>query len=74
MILGISEVNSYWFTISVDDPTVEDEERLWQIIYRLPKGDAKLSEMEIAAIEWLAVVINTWNRVAISSRYRVTPE
>lgn len=30
-----------------------------------------LSPQEIAAIEWLAVVINTWNRIAISSRYPV---
>jgi len=31
----------------------------------------KLSEAEIAAIEWLAIVINVWNRIAISSRYAV---
>ncbi len=30
-----------------------------------------LGEQEIAAIEWLAVVINAWNRIAISSRYPV---
>lgn len=29
---------------------------------------ASLSKDEISAIEWLAVVINIWNRVAISSR------
>ncbi|MGZ5198702.1 MAG: carboxymuconolactone decarboxylase family protein [Telluria sp.] len=34
---------------------------------------AKLSKEEIAAVEWLAVVINAWNRVAISSRYPVKP-
>ena len=32
---------------------------------------ANLSQEEVAAIEWLAVVINTWNRIAISSRYPV---
>ena len=32
-----------------------------------------LSPQEIAAIEWLAVVINTWNRIAVSSRYPVAP-
>ena len=32
---------------------------------------AILSRDEVSAIEWLAVVMNTWNRVAISSRYRV---
>lgn len=30
-----------------------------------------LSKEEVSAIEWLAVVINTWNRIAISSRYPV---
>jgi len=30
-----------------------------------------LDEAEIAAIEWLGVVINAWNRIAISSRYPV---
>lgn len=36
-------------------------------------GDAAavLSNEEIAAIEWIGVVINTWNRIAISSRYPV---
>lgn len=32
-----------------------------------------LSEAEINAIEWLAIVINTWNRIAISSQYLVKP-
>ena len=32
-----------------------------------------LSEEEIAAVEWLAIAINTWNRIAISSRYPVGP-
>lgn len=32
-----------------------------------------LSEQEIAAVEWLAVVINGWNRIAISSRTPVKP-
>lgn len=30
-----------------------------------------LTQAEIAAIEWLAIVINTWNRIAIPSRYIV---
>lgn len=34
---------------------------------------ACLTEAEIAAIEWLAIVINTWNRIAIASRYPVGP-
>ena len=32
-----------------------------------------LNEQEIASIEWVAVVINMWNRVGISSRYPVKP-
>jgi AhpD family alkylhydroperoxidase len=32
-----------------------------------------LSEDKIAAIEWIGVVINAWNRIAISSRYPVRP-
>ena len=35
---------------------------------------AKLSKDEITAVEWLAVVINAWNRIAISSRYPVKPK
>ncbi|MGV3654493.1 MAG: carboxymuconolactone decarboxylase family protein [Noviherbaspirillum sp.] len=31
-----------------------------------------LSNEEITAIEWLSVVINAWNRIAVSSRYPVT--
>ncbi|WP_150047757.1 carboxymuconolactone decarboxylase family protein [Methylomonas rhizoryzae] len=32
---------------------------------------AVLSTEEIAAVEWLGVVINAWNRIAIPSRYPV---
>ena len=32
-----------------------------------------LSKDEITAVEWLSVVINAWNRIAISSRYPVKP-
>ncbi|MDH1437287.1 carboxymuconolactone decarboxylase family protein [Acinetobacter johnsonii] len=32
-----------------------------------------LSNAEVAAIEWIAIVINTWNRIAISSQYAVNP-
>jgi AhpD family alkylhydroperoxidase len=37
------------------------------------RAAAVLSANEIVAIEWLAVVINSWNRIAISSRYPVRP-
>lgn len=32
-----------------------------------------LSEEQIAAVSWLAVVMGAWNRVAIRSGYRVAP-
>ena len=32
-----------------------------------------LNDQEIAAVEWLAIVMNAWNRIAISSRYLVKP-
>lgn len=35
------------------------------------KAATALSKEEISAIEWLAIVINTWNRIAICSRYPV---
>lgn len=35
------------------------------------QAHAKLTEEEISAIEWLCIVINTWNRIAIASRYAV---
>lgn len=35
------------------------------------KAVESLSNDEIAAIEWLSVVINIWNRIAIASRYPV---
>jgi AhpD family alkylhydroperoxidase len=34
---------------------------------------AQLTEEQISAVEWLSVVINAWNRIAISSRYPVKP-
>ena len=34
---------------------------------------AHLSSSEIAAIAWQVIVVNAWNRVAISSRYDVRP-
>ena len=37
------------------------------------RAAASLSRDELSAVEWLAVAINAWNRVAISSRYPVRP-
>lgn len=35
--------------------------------------DGILTEKQIAAVTWLAVVINSWNRIAITSHYPVAP-
>ncbi len=35
------------------------------------RAAASLTREEVSAIEWLAVVINAWNRIAISSHYPV---
>lgn len=48
---------------SVSDGQVPD------VVYT--QAASHLSEAEISAIEWLAVAINAWNRIAISSRYPV---
>lgn len=32
-----------------------------------------LTDAQISAVEWLAVVINAWNRITVSSRYSVKP-
>jgi len=36
-------------------------------------AEEALTDEEIAAVEWLAIVINAWNRIAIASRYPVKP-
>ena len=37
------------------------------------RAAATLSADEISATEWIAIVINAWTRIAISSRYPVEP-
>lgn len=32
-----------------------------------------LDDAQISAVTWLAIVINAWNRIAITSHYRVAP-
>ncbi|MGO4391361.1 carboxymuconolactone decarboxylase family protein [Variovorax sp. M-6] len=39
------------------------------VIYE--RAAASLSKEELSAVEWLAIVMNTWNRIAIASRYPV---
>jgi alkylhydroperoxidase family enzyme len=48
--------------------------RKLEFIYEVDeRAAAMLSKEEIAAVEWLGVEINAWNRIAISSRYPVRP-
>jgi len=35
--------------------------------------EAALDERQIAAVTWLTVVINAWNRIAVASHYPVAP-
>ena len=35
--------------------------------------DDVLTDEQVAAVTWLAIVINSWNRIAISSGYPVAP-
>ncbi len=35
--------------------------------------ESVLSDEQVAGVTWLAVVINAWNRIAISSHYPVAP-
>ena len=53
----------------VEAVTLISEGQLPDAIYE--QAAATLTNEEVSAIEWLAVVINTWNRIAISSRYPV---
>lgn len=56
----------------IEEITLIARDPLSQTVYEQAKN--VLSADEISAIEWLAIVINTWNRIAISSHYRVRPE
>lgn len=53
----------------VESITLISDGQLPDAIYE--QATTSLSKEEISAIEWLGVVINTWNRIAISSRYPV---
>ena len=53
----------------VEAITLISEGQVPDAIYE--QAAASLSKEEISAIEWLAVAINAWNRVATSSRYPV---
>lgn len=53
----------------VEAITLISDDQLPDAIYE--QAAEYLSKEEVSAIEWLAIVINTWNRIAISSRYPV---
>lgn len=55
----------------IEEITLISKHQLSQSVYE--KAAKVLSNEEISAIEWLAIVINAWNRIAISSRYQVKP-
>ena len=48
-------------------------------VTRLPVPDRRawdngsLTDEQVSAISWLAIVMNTWNRIAIRSHYPVGP-
>jgi len=35
--------------------------------------DGSLTDEQVSAVSWLAIVMNSWNRIAIRSHYRVAP-
>ena len=55
----------------IEEVTLISKDQVSEIVYA--QAQKLLSNAEIGAIEWLAIVINTWNRIAISSRYSVKP-
>jgi alkylhydroperoxidase family enzyme len=55
----------------VEAITLISEGQVPDAIYE--QAATNLSKDEILAVEWLSVVINAWNRIAISSRYPVKP-
>ncbi len=54
----------------VEEITLVSIGQVPDVVYQ--QAVSNLSKEEISAIEWLAIVINAWNRIAISSRYPVT--
>lgn len=61
-----------------------DQERaalaLAEDVTRLPVPDTQrwddgsLNAQQVSAISWLAIVMNSWNRIALRSHYRVDPK
>ncbi|WP_044415055.1 carboxymuconolactone decarboxylase family protein [Halarcobacter anaerophilus] len=53
----------------VEEITTISEKQVPKEVYE--EAIETLTKDEIVAVEWLAIVINSWNRLAISSRYIV---
>lgn len=53
----------------VEAITLVSENQVPDEVYE--KAKEVLTKEELIAVEWLAIVINSWNRLAISSRYIV---
>lgn len=53
----------------VERITLIADKQLPDAIYQ--QAATELSKEEISAVEWLAVIINAWNRIAIASHYSV---
>ena len=55
----------------IESLTLVSDQQIPDEVYELAR--LYLTDAQIAAIEWLGIVINAWNRIAISSRYTVKP-
>lgn len=55
----------------IESLTLISNQQIPDEVYELAR--LYLTDAQIAAIEWLGIVINAWNRIAISSRYTVKP-
>lgn len=55
----------------VESVTLVHRDQIPEEVYA--EAAVALASEEIAAVEWLAIVMNVWNRVAVASRYDVGP-
>ena len=68
-----------WWESQYFSPTEKSALRLAEDVTRLPApdeqawDDSSLSDEQVSAVSWLAIVMNSWNRIAIRSHYRVAP-
>lgn len=68
-----------WWESQYFSPTEKSALRLAEDVTRLPVpdeqawNDGSLSDEQVSAVSWLAIVMNSWNRIAIRSHYPVAP-